>query len=130
MIPMDQWGANWLDTSHVRRLNEIVERTGAAVVISSCWQEVYTPGQIVKILRVCGFSGQVAGHLETHGKRSAEYFEWLTRHAPDAGFVILSPDSPGEPAQPFAIKPQPHRGLGRVETDRAVEVLQRRAFLH
>lgn len=54
-----------IDAECVARLNSIVERTGAVVVISSSWRYGRTIDRLQRILNAKGFTGKVAGATTT-----------------------------------------------------------------
>ena len=111
-----EYGGVWshydLDERAIDRLNTIVHKTGAKVVVSSTWRKIHPLEELQAILRAVGFTGEVidhtpgAGHLaakslngatvEGHKCRGEEIQSWLDHHSeedPVESFVILDDDS-------------------------------------
>lgn len=92
---------NELDVAAVKRLDLIVERTGAKVVISSTWRTGLTREELTAILQKYGFRGEVidmtpvlrAGEVRDRAgspTRGDEIQAWLdAQPAPPRAFVIL-----------------------------------------
>lgn len=98
MLPDDQ-----IDPKAVGHLNEIIEATGALVVVSSTWRLNRTPKQLQEILNKFGFIGCIIGktpsmHRDAEGKRlyrGDEIQYWLNdnKHIVVDSFVIIDDDS-------------------------------------
>lgn len=91
-----------LDGVAIERLNRIVERTGAKVVVSSAWRLGRTARRLQRLLAGRGFEGEVIGVTEriwldtpdrSERERGEEIAEWLGRHPAVELFVILDDDS-------------------------------------
>lgn len=93
-----------IDRGLIARLNRLIERTGAKVVISSSWrcfaraQEPKTPVRwLQKLLDSRGFKGEVIGstpELPSPRVRGDEIQSWLTRDGGDVrSFVILDDET-------------------------------------
>lgn len=80
-----KWGYNWIHPHLVERLNEIIEATGAEVVVSSTWREQWDTHQLQQILLEQGFKGKVIGRTPEFDKypeafykdRSDEILQWM-----------------------------------------------------
>lgn len=84
----------------VRRLDTIVARSGALVVVSSSWREVASPEMLTGWLGGAGFSGRVYDVTPIHAPcgsgfadptiRTKEIEAWLAAQAvPPARYVVL-----------------------------------------
>jgi hypothetical protein len=98
-----------LDTEAIGFLNNLIEKTGAKVVVSSTWRHSYTEDQLQDILDRNGFKGEVIGttldlRRGTHGDcilRGNEILAWMKDHPAELGcayydykdYVILDDDS-------------------------------------
>ena len=109
-----------IDRAAVARLNQVVERTGAKVVISSSWRKSVTLSSLRRLLRVTGFCGEVigstpimkrdqidvlvtfgAGPLASveerrtlrHVDRGHEIQRWLTEHPEVTRIAIVDDDT-------------------------------------
>jgi hypothetical protein len=79
-----------LDPTAVARVNRIVERTGARVVVSSSWRLSDPVERIVAILRQHGFAGEVVGTTPVlAGSRGREIRAWLRASRGITSYVIL-----------------------------------------
>jgi HAD domain in Swiss Army Knife RNA repair proteins len=105
-----------IDALTIPRLNAIVERTGAKVVVSSSWRHQYNAQRLGEILALHGFTGEVIGTTPDHVLPSDEYVRglaadcvkagigyahergyeiqaWLTEHPEATRFAIVDDDS-------------------------------------
>lgn len=79
----------------ISKLNKIVEKTKAKVVISSSWRNVFSKKKIVnKYLIPNGFKGEVIDttrltRSSDFGFRGQEIQEWLNEHPNVTSFVVL-----------------------------------------
>lgn len=138
--------ADWLDRSQdldpaaVARLNVIVERAAAKVVISSSWRIMYALDEITRLLFEAGFRGEVidatpryrCGTWESgrYATRAEEIQAWLNEHRDVEGFVILDDDGLGiqggpSPLDGHLVRTNILFGLQLEHVDKAVEVLGR-----
>lgn len=139
---------DWLDRSHdldpaaVARLNTIVERTGAGVVISSSWRIMYPLDEIEKLLSDAGFAGEIIGVTPfyrggswvggRYRTRADEIQAWLDEHSDVESFVVLDDDGLGEkcgpsPLDSHLVRTNALSGLQLEHVERAVEILASRA---
>ncbi len=101
-------GGSQLDPEAVKRLEYIVSKTGAQVVISSTWRKMYDVATIEGFLRRHGFTGKVIGEtvhriptdertttqqMASVYQRGWEINAWLDEHPEVTHFVILDDDS-------------------------------------
>jgi len=56
-----EFWAYYIDKDKVERLNQIIDETGASVVISSTWRLILTQEFITKVLESKGFVGSIIG---------------------------------------------------------------------
>src|SRR4029077_11288504 len=93
-----------LDRDAIRRLNRLVEVTGAKIVISSSWRKLLDPIELHGILREHGLVADIAGQTPdsfrdpdcrviyegaTRILRGHEIDRWLSQHPEVDRFVIL-----------------------------------------
>ena len=96
--PKFGWGTpeheDWsLDKSAIRRLNKIVDATGAMVVVSSMWRLRRTRSDLQGILSRNGFTGTVLWKTPVIGTRGLEVKEYLRTTARKVeSFVIIDDD--------------------------------------
>lgn len=85
-----------LNGAAVARLNEIYQRTGAYVVVSSTWR-LGTPVELLAVhLTRYGFRGLVLGatpDLHPRGERGHEIAAWLRAHPKVTSYVVLDDDA-------------------------------------
>jgi hypothetical protein len=75
-------------------LNKIIDRTDAAVVVSSSWRHGYSVEGLHRILVCKGFTGDVIDKTGTHGHcRGDEIQAWLDAHPYVEKFCILDDGS-------------------------------------
>ncbi|MEO9319576.1 MAG: HAD domain-containing protein [Nitrososphaera sp.] len=112
-----------LNKECVRGLNEIIEKTGCSIVITSSWQNEYTLEQLQEIfawngIRKVSISLSVADarSLASHGRRAQEILDWLSAEAntsrtesPDFRWCVVDDMDLGE--LPNFVKCDPNIGL-------------------
>lgn len=116
-----------LDPAAVGLLNQLIDRTGAQVVVSSVHRKDGLR-HCRRLLTRCGFTGEVIGQTpDLQTLRGLEIQAWLdAQEAPDT-FVILDDDS-----QDMAhlldrlIQTGFHNGLTQAHVDAAVKMLRQR----
>lgn len=126
----------FVDTRKVLRLRDIVERTGAKIVLSSTWRFGATPDAfylerealrelVAEFQRLrCPLWFDVTPFLPC-AKRWQEINAWLICHDID-DFIIL--DDVGEELKPFAGKlvlTDPHEGLTKERAELAISLLNK-----
>jgi len=138
-----KWGWDWVRPLLVKKLNTIIERTGALVVVSSSWRQKWTKQELQTILDEQGFVGEVASVTPVledprfyaergpvFPDRSDEVLEWigLCKHASpgiDIRYVVL--DDRGEFFQNTPginiVLTDGDVGLTDEDVERAVEIL-------
>lgn len=95
-----QMDAAKLDEHAVRRVNRIVEATGASVVVCSSWRHFHPLARLKRLLRSRGFAGSVVGVTPAipGAMRGAECVAWLAAHPRAAwSFAALDDDDDYEP---------------------------------
>lgn len=84
---------NGIDPDRVKRLNTLIERTQAEVVISSSWRYAHSPEKMQELLSGCGFTGKIIGDIpKLHTSRHTEIKRWLDEQYLPCNFVILDDD--------------------------------------
>ena len=119
-----------IEAKFVDRLNVLIEKTGAKVVISSSWR-LYGLLQCSLILENAGFKGEVIGltpeRVREWGKqgppRGLEIQAWLDAHPEVEKFVILDDEADMEHLLPFLVKTSMVTGLEDHHVALAVAVL-------
>jgi len=87
-----EWWAEMIDPEPVALLNQILDQTGAKVVISSTWRFANTWEELQEILEVRGFTGEVIGATKKMDAedRWVKIQMWLDESSePVESFVIL-----------------------------------------
>lgn len=103
------------DTDAVKRLNTIVEKTGAKIVISSSWRIAHSLEYIFNMMKKFGFVGEVIDRTPSvRGFKYARGFqiqEWLDEHPEVTHFAILDDDSDMEHLKPKLVQTSWSKGL-------------------
>ncbi len=123
IAPFD--GDGTLDAVCVARLETLVARTGAAVVISSAWRHRYTLDELRAFLSKCGFTGEVIGVTPTllTETRAGEIAAYVSASGGCEVFVVLDDAPPDEALCPRWIVTDESIGLQDDDIDRAVRLL-------
>lgn len=120
--------AGWLDPALVARLNRLVRRAGADVVLSTSWRKYLTPRSTVAVLRACGFTGRVIGATEVMGEgiehRHREVERWLRERPAVTRWVAVDDCEIALPPERF-VRTHAVHGLTDADVDRAIAILTR-----
>lgn len=90
---------NWVETHLVKRLGNLVEKTGAKIVVSSTWRREWDVPELEKILsdEDPRLAGAVIGKTPNFGDwgsiRGEEIAYWLDTKASDTPYVVFD-DNP------------------------------------
>jgi len=112
--------AEMVDPEAVMRLNQILDRAGAKVVISSSWRYAHHYTVMQRILDIAGFTGEVIDETpnELHAPaRAHEISAWLQANPGTKRFVIL--DDGSSAGKGFAV------GLTDDDVKKAIQILGR-----
>lgn len=120
--------AGWLDPALIARLNRLVRRTGADVVLSTSWRKYLTPRSTVAVLRACGFTGRVIGATEVMGEgveqRHREVERWLRERPAVTRWAAVDDCEIALPPERF-VRTHAVHGLTDADVDRAIAILTR-----
>lgn len=117
-----------IDPRAVGLLNQLVDRTGAVVVISSDWRKLYPERRLSDLLAKRGFHGRVVGTTPDlwYMPRGHEIRSWLDQHPEVQRFVIIDDQADMAMLQPYLVKTTFDRGLEPVHVERAARLLEAR----
>jgi hypothetical protein len=123
-----------IDPEAVKRLSDIVDATGAKIVISSVWRYMHRPAEMWAILGHHGFRGHVIGatRRSTESKaRGKEIDAWLSesgsdRKDPVECFAILDDDADMEPHMDRLVQTSWQSGLQDAQVKQAIKLLGRK----
>lgn len=137
-VPRDDRGAifTYLDPVVIDMLNDICEKTGAKIVISSSWRKLTTEMNMVLAaagLKQCHFffskdeknGGFYTNKFSTKGhSRGHEVDDWLRDHPGIDCYVILDDDSDFlDHQKPFLVQTDSYDGMGYRDYKRALMIL-------
>lgn len=119
-------GIYTITKSKVRLLRNIVEATGAKIVVSSTWRILHESRVILK--RKLGYKGikifdwtRRSEMLEIRGN---QIHSWLDNHKEVTNYIILDDDSDFlEYQYPFLVKTDPEIGLTKEDVEIAITLL-------
>lgn len=112
-------------------LNELTDRTGAAIVVSSSWRH---DGEIAPRLRAVGVTGEIIGatprHVEGNAPcvRGVEIAAWRTEAGHVGPIVILDDEADMGNLKRHLVRTEfggERQGLQRCHVERAIEILAR-----
>lgn len=115
-----------LERSSVAVLNQLIEKSGAKVVISSSWRLYYDLEKIGEILDRFGFVGEIIGKTPVlkGSERGEEIKTWLQVHGENTrGFVILDDHADMSDIRDKLVRTNPNEGLQRRHGLKALEIL-------
>lgn len=114
LAPIRRWDRyGELDSACIEVLNEIVERGGADVVVSSTWRYGKTVVELHAMLAAAGFRGRVVDTTPTGppgASRGDEIAAWLERHDV-SGYAIIDDHGDVGALRGRLVQTQPAHGL-------------------
>jgi hypothetical protein len=118
-----------IDPACVQRLNRLLQRTGAVVVVSSSWRKKHRVSEIISIMKARGFCGEVIGVTPSDDgmqSRGEEITSWLKKNVP-RGVAYVAVDDDVETGLPteFVVVTSRKTGLTDEDVERAVRILSR-----
>ena len=121
-------GTDWsrmIDPSAVARLNTLVQRSGAKVVISSSWRCHLSLARIEALLRAQGFEGEILGATPRRTPtRGAEIQAWIDGATEEpVALVILDDLAEMEQLTPCFVQTTFEEGLLDGHVEAALEIL-------
>lgn len=124
-------GSKHLDLECVKVLNDIIERTGAKVVVSSTWRRFWAKAELIGHLTAFGFRGDVIDYTPSlrynEGifavPRGDEIAAWLAEHSEVTDFVIIDDDSDMARLGHKLVKTSMKTGLTRDHLERCLQQL-------
>lgn len=113
---------NMLDPECVRRLNGLLEKSRAQVVVSSSWRILHSVSEIEAALKTVGFVGSIIGSTPKYlGCRGAEIAKWLwVEGRAESDIAILDDDSDMAHLTPFLVRTSWSIGLTDRDCERAM----------
>jgi hypothetical protein len=121
-----------LDPAAVARLNAILARSGAKVVVSSTWRVRRSVEELRRVLDKVGFEGEVIDKtpvLENHGigdpfvVRAMEIRAWLDAQTQPIESYVVIDDGWIEDLAHVLVKTETDTGLGDEHIDAALDLL-------
>ena len=118
-----------IDPACIQRLNRLLQRTGAAVIVSSSWRKEHPLSEIVRIMEARGFCGAVIGATPSDDgtlSRGEEITRWLKMNVP-RGVAYVAVDDEVETGLPPGVVVVTSRDTGLTDEDveRAIGILSR-----
>lgn len=123
LLQPDYW-ENPTQAEHVARLERLVARAQAKVVISSSWRARLTLEELRATLRARGFTGDVIGTTPRFrvGDRSLEIAAWLSANPGTHAFAILDDDQLANVDDRLVLT-HPEHGLTDADVEAALKLL-------
>ena len=121
---VEQWeGYMYVDKKKIARLQSILKKTGAEIVLSSTWR---TRATMQEGLRQAGLRWcSQTPNLEGYDSRGAEVALWLTEHPEVERYVILDDIGNGfmDDQRPYFVQTDPAVGLTEKDAKRVISLL-------
>ncbi len=115
-------------------VQQVCERTGAKVVISSAWRRLFTLDELREGLRAKGLTAEIVGHTPTaiarskiseHITRGREINEYLIDSGHSGPFAIVDDFDDMIHLKPRLVQTDSDVGITQADADRLVELLQK-----
>ena len=125
----DEFGAVF-DPNCIECLKEIIEKTGAKIVVTSSWKSLMSFGEMLDMWEQRGLPGCVIDMTPSSsgcGHRGDEIDAWLNECKDECQYVILDDINErnfNEHQLPRLIVVNPYHGLDKEAAGRAIELLQ------
>ncbi len=125
------WTEAWLDAVLVRRLANMVTRTGAHVVVSSSWRLRRSATELERILARAGCACRIVdvtprlarGECAESEVRGREIARWLEEHPEVSAYVALDDEPSLGPVAERHVRTDPEVGLSGEDVERACAIL-------
>jgi len=126
-----------IDPKAVSLLNDLLDKTGAKVVIHSSWKENCTITEILVFLRNKGFKGEIVGMTQSlpenmkgvvDRRRAFEIANWLVeaeKIMTVKSMVILDDEEIGLGFDEVQVRTDPINGLTQFNVDEAIKILSK-----
>ena len=118
-----------LDPKAIELFDQLVERSGATVILSSTWRVRYSVDEMNEMLKGRGAKFQLAdrtpvlfGKLSSRIPRGKEIAEFLKKNKPES-FVILDDHDDMLHLKPQLIQTNPRHGLTPDDVEKALKIL-------
>jgi hypothetical protein len=114
------------DTDCVALLNEILEKTGAMIVVTSLWRIGHTTEELEQLFVKWGvLPGRVIDRTICNWdwKRGQEIQAWLDEHPEIKTFAIIDDDSDMLHLMPYLVRTQFEPGLTAADASKALTLL-------
>jgi hypothetical protein len=111
-----------IDPEAVRRLNEITDRTGASIVVSSAWRIGKRVADLRDLLKRHGATGPVVGATPGGQTRGDQIASWMANRDVES-FVILDDDNDMGDLMWALVKTTCEQGLQDEHVAQAIEIL-------
>lgn len=120
-----------LDRASIVLLNDILDRSGAKIVVSSTWRFGHTIEGLAILLKAKGLVGEVIGKTpELRGDlmvRGHEIQAWLDEHSEVTSFVILDDDNDMAHLDVRLVRTAFQTGITQGDVERALALLSQPA---
>lgn len=113
------------DPDCVKTLNTVIAKTGAKLVISSCWRVGRTVPELQDLMGKWKVVGEVIDKTEVDYDvvRGVEIQRWLDKHPEVQSFVIIDDDSDMGDLLPYLAKTKFESGFTKSSARIATEIL-------
>lgn len=122
----DEYGC-FFDSNCIKNLYNIIERTGASIVISSSWKNFFTIEQIRQMWQDRELPGDVIDVTPTVGKRRGDDIDaWLEKYGKPCQYVVfddVSSSNFNSHQLDYFIEINPYKGLDEKDAERAISIL-------
>jgi hypothetical protein len=118
-----------IDPACIQRLNRLLQRTGAVVIVSSSWRKKHELSEIVSLIKARGFCGEVIGVTPSDEgtlSRGGEITSWLKTNVP-RGVAYVAVDDEAVTGLPpeVVVVTSKDTGLTDEDVERAIRILSR-----
>jgi hypothetical protein len=120
-----------IDPAAVMLVDQILERSGADVCVSSTWRINWTEDELTLMLRERGFCGEIVGRTPNHGhrrdldntnRRGSEIQAWLDENHAESFCILDDSDDMGH-LLPRLVRTEWLFGLQPAHVDQCVDLL-------
>jgi len=120
----DEFSIARIDQACIRRINRLIDETGASVVVASTWGCNLSTESLARIFAKCGFTGKIVDKIQVwkNNQRCQNIQGWLKRHPEVRSFVVIDDADMGELAEK-AVKPVASVALTDEEVQKAIAIL-------
>ncbi len=123
-----------LDPDALKLVNDLVDRSGAEVVLSSTWRTKYSPAEVTKMMQDRGATFTIknstprqpsfSSHFVSRGQEIRAYLDYIKAQGIDPDYVILDDRYDMDNLNNHLVQTTMKYGLTKEHIEKALDILK------